>query len=435
MEKINLLIENACILTMDGKNTRFEKGFLGVKGTKIAAIGSMESLGNLEAEEKIDARGAILMPGLINAHTHISMTLFRGIADDLPLMTWLQDHIFPAEAKLNGAYAALGAELACLEMIASGTTGFCDMYLFTDHIAEVVGKAGMRALLGEAFYNFPSPCYGPIEEGFKFVENLSDQYQNHPRIDIGIAPHSPYLCAPELLQKAFEMARSRNLVLNIHLSETKSEVEQLLQQTGKTPAAFLADLGVLSPKTLAAHCVVMDEEDIRLVAESGTSIAHNAQSNMKLASGIAPVPDFLEAGIPVGLGTDGAASNNTLNMFSEMKTAALLHKVARLDPTLLPANEVLRMATIGGARCLGIADKTGSLEIGKEADCILIETRAPHMTPMYNPESHVVYAAEGSDVSHVLVAGKILYRNREFTGLDAERICARVRETVDKIWR
>lgn len=435
METMDFLIENACILTMNSANPRIEKGFLAIKGTRIADLGPMENLGDMKAREKLDAGGAILMPGFINAHTHISMTLFRGIADDLPLMTWLEKYIFPAEARLNGEYTALGAELACLEMIASGTTGFCDMYLFTDHIADVVDKAGMRAILGEAFYDFPSPCYGPIENGFSFVSGLAEDFRNHPRIGIGISPHSPYLCAPEILERAYQMAEAKDLVLNIHLSETKNEFEQIREKTGKTPTAFLSDLGVLSPRTLAAHCVVMEEEDIRIMAQSGSNIAHNAQSNMKLASGIAPVSEFVRAGIPVGLGTDGAASNNSLNMFSEMKAAALLHKVANLDPTLLPAGDVLRMATLGGARCLGISDRTGSLEKGKEADCILIETNAPHMTPLYHPESHVVYAAGKNDVSHVFVAGRLLYKNRQFTTLDAEKICARVREAVDRVWR
>ncbi|MCW7753959.1 amidohydrolase [Desulfobotulus sp. H1] len=427
---VDLFVENGWILTMDGGDRAWEKGGMAVRGEEIVAIGSMESLSHIRAEECINAAEAIVLPGFVNVHTHASMTLFRGLADDLPLMNWLENHIFPAEAKLTENLVGLGAELACLEMMASGTTTFCDMYLFENAVAEAANRAGMRAVVGEVLYDFPSPCYGPIEKGFAHVEKMIERWNSHPRITVALKPHSPYLCAPDLLQKAFQMARTHQLPFVIHLSETLAEKEKILAAYGKSPTAHLASLGVLSPQTLAAHCVVMDGEDIALLAETGTCVAHNPQSNMKLASGIAPVPAFLQAGIPVGLGTDGAASNNDLNMFSEMRTAALLHKVASGDPTVMDARTVLRMATIEGARCLGMDHKTGSLEVGKQADFILIRRNAPHMTPMYNPFSHVIYAAGRNDISDVFVAGRGVYRNRTFITLDAERICAGVREAA-----
>ena len=426
----DLLIENAWLLTMDRENTVVKKGALAIQGETILALGPLASLGSIQARERLDAQGGILMPGFVNVHTHASMTLFRGLADDLPLMRWLEDHIFPAETRLTKDLVRLGAELACLEMMGSGTTTFCDMYLFEESVAEAARDAGMRAVVGEVLYDFPSPAYGPLEQGFAQVEAMALAWKDHPRITIAVKPHSPYLCAPELLTRAFDLSEKYNLPFVIHLAETLSEARRIQEAYGKSPTAHLADLGILSPRTLAAHCVVMDERDIALFAEKGSHVAHNPQSNMKLASGIAPVPEMLAAGISVGLGTDGAASNNDLSMFSEIRAAALLHKVNRKDPTILDARTVLRMATIAGARCLGLADRIGSLEVGKQADLILIRTDSPHMTPLYHPCSHVVYAAGREDVSDVFIAGKGVYRNRAFTTLDAEAICAKAREAA-----
>ncbi|TYT75214.1 amidohydrolase family protein [Desulfobotulus mexicanus] len=426
----DILIENGWILTMDPENTVFEKGSLAISGESILAVGKAEDLSHIEAREKVDARGGVILPGFVNVHTHASMTLFRGLADDLPLMRWLEDHIFPAEARLTPELVRLGAELACLEMMASGTTTFCDMYLFENAVAEAADTAGMRAVVGEVLYDFPSPCYGPIEKGFLHVEEMIGRWKYHPRITIALKPHSPYLCAPELLSRAFDMAETHNLPFVIHLAETAAETETIKKTYGKSPVAHLADLGLLSQRTLAAHCVKMDEADIELFAMKGSSVAHNPQSNMKLASGIAPVPAFLKAGITVGIGTDGAASNNDLNMLSEMRSAALIHKVTSADPTLMDAGTILRMATIDGAKCLGLDEITGSLEEGKQADIILMDTDKPHMTPLYNPFSQVVYAAGRNDIRDVFVAGKGIYRNRCHTTLDADAICRRVREAV-----
>lgn len=429
----DILIENAWVLTMDAENRVFRKGGLAILGDKILATGPMESLSHIRAEERLDAEEGILMPGFVNVHTHASMTLFRGLADDLPLMRWLEDHIFPAESRLSKDLVRQGADLACLEMIASGTTTFCDMYLFEEGVAEAARDAGMRAVVGEVLYDFPSPSYGCLEQGFAHVEAMALAWKDHPRITIAVKPHSPYLCAPELLVRAFELAEKHNLPFVIHLAETLSEEQRIQAAYGKSPTAHLAGLGTLSPRTLAAHCVVMSENDIALFAEKGAHVAHNPQSNMKLASGIAPVPDMLAAGISVGLGTDGAASNNDLNMLSEIRAAALIHKVTRKDPTVMNARTVLRMATIEGARCLGLEDRIGSLEAGKEADLILIRTDSPHMTPLYHPCSHVVYAAGRHDISDVFIAGKRVYRNRVFTTLDGKAVCARAREAALQI--
>lgn len=418
----DLVIENGTVLTMDAADTVVETGGVAISGGRIQMVGDAAAMAAVTAKDRVDAAGGLILPGLVNTHTHGAMTLFRGLADDLPLMSWLHDHIFPAESRLTEQMVTTGAKLACLEMIASGTTTFCDMYLFEDGVATAAKEAGMRAVVGEVLYDFPSPNYGGLENGFRYVERMVDRWKEDPLITVAVEPHSPYLCAPELLQRAFALAETHDLPFVIHLSETRSEVAGIREQYGKTPTAHLADLGVLSPRTLAAHCVVMEEEDIRLLAETGTRVSHNPESNMKLASGIAPVPAMLKAGICVGLGTDGAASNNDLDLLGEMDTTAKLHKVATEDPTVTDARTVLRMATIEGAKCLGMEGEIGSLETGKQADVIVVRTDAPHMTPLYNPCSHLVYTAGRSDVSDVVIAGRIVYRNHRHCSLDPEAV-------------
>ncbi|MFZ1198552.1 MAG: amidohydrolase, partial [Desulfobacterales bacterium] len=373
-----------------------------------------------------DAGGGIIMPGLVNAHTHAAMTCFRGLADDLPLMTWLDDHIFPAEAQLDEETVYRGALLACAEMIRSGTTCFCDMYLFEDAVARAASAAGMRAVVGEVLYDFPSPNYGPIEKGFAYVERMIDTWRSDPLITVALEPHSPYLCAAGLLEKAAALARENGLPLVTHLSETRAEVDRIRASYGCTPVAWLAALGVLGPDLLACHCVVLTPEDIALLKAHDVKVAHNPESNMKLASGIAPVPELLRAGVCVALGTDGCASNNDLDLFLEMDSAAKLHKVGTLDPTVLDAATVLRMATIEGARALGLGRVTGSLEAGKTADLIVIDTARPHLTPMYNPVSHLVYTVRGSDVATVVINGRLVMENGRLLSLDEKQVMADV---------
>ncbi len=370
------------------------------------------------------------MPGLVNTHTHASMSCFRGLADDLELAAWLNDHIFPAEARLTHEMVYAGAMLACAEMILSGTTCFKDMYLFEDAVAQAVHDAGMRAVVGEVLYDFPSPNYGSIDQGFAYTENLIDKWEHHPRITIAVEPHSPYLCAPDLLVRAARLSERRNIPLAIHVSETADEVARITEKYGKSPVAHLADLGVLSPRLVACHCVVLSDHDIRLLKNADVKVSHNPESNMKLASGIAPAPDLIHAGICVGLGTDGCTSNNNLDMFTEMDMAAKIHKVNRLDPTVMDARTVVRMATIEGAKVLGLGNITGSLEKGKKADLIVIDTRKPHLTPMYNVYSHLVYAVGGSDVTASVINGRVVMEERKPMQLDPEKIMSEVKRFV-----
>lgn len=418
----DLIIKNGSVIVMDKAGLFIENGFVAVTGDTIAETASSEKLGEWEAVKTIDANGGIIMPGLVNTHTHAAMTCFRGLADDLHLMNWLNDHIFPAEAKLDHEMVYKGSMLACTEMIMSGTTTFCDMYLFEDAVAEAACESGMRAVVGEVLYNFPSPCYGPLEKGFEYTENLILKWKGSPLVSIAVEPHSPYLCSPGLLQTAFSLAKKHDTPLVIHLSETVSEVSQIKEEYKKTPVEYLAENGFLDERLIAAHCVHLSNNDMDLLERFDVKVAHNPVSNMKLASGIAPVPALAERGITVGLGTDGCASNNNLDMFREMDMCAKLHKVSTLDPTVMSAFQTLKMATIDGARVLGLDSVTGSLEKGKKADIIVINTDAPHLCPIYNPYSHLVYSACGSDVSCTVINGKVLMENRELNYLDSRKI-------------
>jgi 5-methylthioadenosine/S-adenosylhomocysteine deaminase len=429
----DLLIINGTVITMDSEDSVIENGAVAVKGENIAAVGKAGELSAFKASKIIDARGGIIMPGLINLHTHAAMTIFRGLADDLPLMTWLNDHIFPAEADLTPEKVYDGALLACAEMILSGTTCFCDMYLFEDHVAQAAKDAGMRAVVGEVLFDFPSPNYGSLEKGFTYTEMLVEKYRNDSLVNIAVEPHSPYLCAPGLLEKASLLAEKYNLPLVIHVSETKSEVFRIKERYGLTPVGFLSSLGVLSPNLLACHCVHLTEDDIALLKKHDVKVAHNPESNMKLASGIAPVPELLKKGLCVGIGTDGCASNNNLDIFHEMSMAAKLGKIHALDPAAMDAGSVLRMATIDGARALGLSGITGSLEPGKKADIIILDTRKPHLTPMYNPVSHLVYAARGSDVTTSVINGKLIMEDRKLLSFDISKIAGKVMKIAKDI--
>jgi len=427
MESVDILINNAWVLTMDPENTLFEKGAVAVSGDRIAAVGDGLALtASHRAEKTVDARGGIVMPGLVNAHTHAAMTCFRGIADDLPLMTWLNDHIFPAEAKLTFDMVYQGTLLACAEMLLSGTTTFCDMYLFEDAAAQAAKAVGMRAVVGEVIYDFPSPNYGPVEAGLKYTEDLIEKWRDDPLITIAVEPHSVYVCSPDLLQKAGAIAEKNSAPLIIHVAETQKEVADVMEKYRRTPVAHLADLGILGPKVIADHCVALTPEDMAMLKRFDVKVAHNPESNMKLASGIAPVPELLNHGITVGIGTDGCASNNNLDIFQEMDMAAKLHKVNHLDPTVMDARTVVRMATIDGARVLGLEDTTGSLEVGKKADIIIVDVNRPHLVPMYDVYSHLVYAVNGSDVVAAMVNGNFLMEDRVLTTVDANAVMTAV---------
>jgi 5-methylthioadenosine/S-adenosylhomocysteine deaminase len=430
----DLLITNGLVLTMDAQQRAIPDGAVAICAGRIAAVGRADEFAAGKPGRVIDARGGIVMPGLVNTHTHAAMTLLRGLADDLPLMSWLNDHVFPAEAAMDAQKVYCGSLLACAEMILSGTTTFCDMYLFEDAVARAAQTAGMRAVVGEVLFDFSSPNYGALAQGFTYTETLIEAYRGDPLITIAVEPHSPYLCAPEVLTRAFDLAGRHGVPMVIHLAETAGEVATIRERYGRTPVEHLDALGVLAPSVLACHCVALNEHDIELLKRHDVKVSHNPESNMKLASGIAPVPRLLEAGVCVGLGTDGAASNNNLDLFLEMDTAAKLHKVHRLDPTVLDAGTVLRMATSDGARALGLSDRIGSLEAGKQADVIILDTRKPHLVPMYHPASQVVYAARGSDVATVLINGRVVMENGCILTFDVEqameeanRIAAQIR--------
>ncbi|MBW1616224.1 MAG: amidohydrolase [Deltaproteobacteria bacterium] len=430
---IDILISNGILVSMDKTTPYIKDGAVAVKKDKIVFAGDKKDMPVYKPITTIDAKGGIIMPGLVNTHTHAPMTCFRGLADDLPLMTWLNDYIFPAEANLNPDMVYKGSLLACAEMIMSGTTCFCDMYIFEDFVAKAAKTAGMRALVGEGLFDFDSPNYGPLEKGFDYTKMLAEKWEQDDLISIAVMPHSPYLCAPPLLKKALLISEKYSLPLVIHLSETKKEVSIIKNNYGATPVKHLANIGALSPSLVACHAVVLTEEDIPLLKKHNVKVSHNPQSNMKLASGIAPVPKLMKNGICVGLGTDGCASNNDLDMFSEMDSAAKLHKVKELDPTVLDALTVLKMATVNGASVLGMKDKIGSIETGKKADIIIVDINKPHLTPMYAPCSHLVYSVTGGDVTTSVINGKLIMENRKLLTLDIEKIMADVRDIAKKI--
>ncbi len=432
-EQADLIIRNGWVLTMDPEDRLIENGAVAVRGDAVAAVGPAEDMAGWTAERTMDVRGGVIMPGLVNVHTHAAMTCFRGLADDLPLMTWLNDHIFPAESKLDAEGVYRGAVLACAEMILSGTTCFCDMYLFEDAAARAAADVGVRAVVGEVLYDFPSPNYGPIEKGFEYTKRLLNKWAGHPLISVAVEPHSPYLCSPDLLREAAAVARQNDAPLVIHISETEAEVSDIRKKYGKTPVAHLAEIGVLGPDLLACHCVALTAADIDLLKAHDVKVAHNPESNMKLASGIAPVPALLDAGICVGLGTDGCSSNNNLDMFAEMDAAAKLHKVKTMDPTAADAHTLLKMATIDGARALGLDTHIGSLEPGKKADIIIIDTHKPHLTPMYNPPSLLVYCVSGADVRTVLINGRTVMEDRELLSADVGAAMRHVNAVADRI--
>lgn len=432
-DEADLLLTGEILLPMNGRGP-IEKGSVAIKGGSILAVGSRaDLLKGFNPLKELNLAGHLIMPGLINTHTHAAMSLFRGLADDLPLMEWLNNYIFPAEKHIDAELVNLGTKLACLEMIRSGTTTFKDMYLFEEAVAQAASDMGIRAVAGEVLYDFPSPNYGPIGAGFEYTLRMIERWKTHPLINAAVEPHSPYLCSPDLLKRANEIALNTDSMLILHVSETKDEVKTIKERFGTTPIRHLERLGVLGPHVLAVHCVWLDDEEIRILAKHQVKVAHCPESNMKLAAGIAPIPHMLDAGVCVGLGTDGCASNNNLDLFQEMDSAAKLHKVHTFDPTVMNARTVLEMATVKGACALGLGDKTGSLEPGKKADIIAIDIDQPHLLPLYNIPSQLVYAALGADVDTVIINGKVLLYNRQFTQCDPQGIIDEANKWAKKI--
>lgn len=413
----DLLVTADLLVTQDAQRRVLKDAAVAVRDGRILALGPRNELGGCLAVRTLRLGRALLMPGLINGHTHVSMTLFRGLADDLPLMEWLSQHIFPREQHLTAELVELGALLGCAEMMRTGTTAFTDMYLMENAVASAVDLAGLRCVLGEALFAFPSPAYDVVERGYALVRELAGRYANHPRLRVAVMPHSLYTTSPAILEACRDLAEELSLSLHLHVAETQTEVAACLKNSGKRPLALCQAHGLLGPRTTLAHAVMLDEEELDILAASGAQAVHNPRSNMKLASGVAPVPGMLARGMLPGLGTDGAASNNALNLFGEMSACALLHKVHQGDPTVCPAGAVLDMATLGGAAALHWPE-LGRLEPGGPADMIALDLDSPNLQPLYNPVSHLVYAASGHEVRMTMVAGRVLYQDGHWLTLD-----------------
>jgi 5-methylthioadenosine/S-adenosylhomocysteine deaminase len=434
-DKVDLLVAGGTVVTMDGQRRIIEGGAVAIRGDSIVAVGPRAEIENrFEATQTIDARGALVLPGLINGHAHAAMSLFRGLADDLALDEWLQKYIFPAEARnVTPDFVEWGTKLGVLEMLRGGITTYADMYYFEDVVARVTKEAGMRGVLGETIIDFPAPDNKTLDQTFAYTQKYLDHWKGDPLIIAAVAPHSIYTCSEKTLQDAAALARRNGAPILIHIAEAQFELEQSRAKHGATPVAYLERAGFLGPDVVGAHCVWVDQADIATLAHFNVGCIHNPSSNMKTAAGVMPVPEMLAAGEPIGLATDGAASNNNQDLFEEMDLAAKLQKVARMDPRVLPAKQVVEMATINGARALHLEKIIGSLETGKKADLILVDTGAPHATPMYDVYSELVYALKASDVRTVVIAGKIVMRDRQMLTLDEKEILAKAEEYKKKI--
>jgi len=425
--RTDILIVNGLVVTCDSEDIFIKNGWVAVNDNRIEMVGHAGSEEKPEAKDIINADGCIVMPGLINTHTHLPMSLFRGLADDLPLMEWLNSHIFPAEAAhINPESVYTSTLLSCAEMLLTGTTTCCDGYFYEDQVAEAVSTTGLRAVLGHGIIDFPAPGVSDPKKNVSHASAFAEKWIGKTdEIIPSIFCHSAYTCSEHTLKKAKAVADNNRLLFQIHAAETAQEKKKIVSDHGLTPIQYLDRIGILDENTLIVHGVWMDKEDISIVSTSKAKIAHCPESNMKLGSGIAPVWEQINAGITVGIGTDSCASNNDLDMFSEIDCAAKLQKVKYLDPSILDAKAVIKMATIDGARAIGIDHLTGSLEPGKQADIIIVDIKKPHLIPMYNPFSHIVYAARGSDVQDVLVAGRVLVRNRKLLTIDMDEIFLR----------
>jgi 5-methylthioadenosine/S-adenosylhomocysteine deaminase len=431
----DLLILGGTVVTMDSDRRVIEDGGVAIKDGNIVAVGTRAEIASrYRASQKIDATGKAVMPGLINAHTHIPMTLFRGLADDLNLNDWLTKFIFPAEAKnVTEDFVRVGTQLGLAEMIRGGTTTYCDMYYFEDAIAEETSKAGVRGVLGETVIDFPVADNKTNAEAMAYTEKFIARWKGNALITPAIAPHAPYTVSEEHLKAIRALANRTGAPIVIHVAETKKEVDDVTAAHGAGPVAYLARIGLLGKDVIAAHVVHPSDAEVGLLAQLGVGVVHNPQSNMKLASGTAPVPEMLRRKVSVGLGTDGAASNNDLNMWEEMDTAAKLHKLIGGDPTVLTAQQALEMATIGGARALHLDRQIGSLEVGKRADLVLVDLDDLNQTPMFNIYSDLVYATKANDVRTVVIQGKIVMRDRTLLTLNELVIKQKARDYRVKI--
>ena len=432
---MNILINNGIILPMNASNEDkpYFNGYVGIEGERIAFVSSNpdEAKAFLAKHKddctQIDASGKVVMPGLINTHTHVAMALLRGISDDVPLMEWLEQHIWPIEGKMGYQEVYDGARLGILEMLMGGTTTFVDMYPYEEAIAEAAESAGIRAVV--------SPC--PMDFRMEHFENdwrqVKKRFSGSRLVTMWMGPHAVYTLSGEHLQRSISLSKELGIGSHVHLAETQTEQDNCMAQHGMSPTEYLEKEGLFSTKTLAAHCVVMSDHDIEILARHGVSVAHNPQSNMKLASGIAPVRKMLDAGINVAIGTDGASSNNDLDMWEEMRTASLLQKVATMDPCAIPAYTALQMATVNGAKAIGREGKLGVLAAGAFADILLVDIEKAHLYPHTNLISELVYSTHASDVDTVIVNGKIVVKNRKCLSMNAAEVCATAQKQIDTL--
>ncbi len=436
------VLHGGLVVTMNAKEDIWNDGAVAVRGGQIVAVGPTPALlARVDAAEMVDCTGQVIVPGLINAHTHVPMSLLRGLADDLRLDVWLLGYMMPVEKEFVGEdFCHWGTLLSCAEMIQTGVTCFNDMYYFEDAVAQAVETTGMRAILGQTILKFPSPDASSYDESLAYCRGFIERWRQHPRIVPSVAPHAPYTSTPEMIEACIALAVEYNVPLHIHLSETALEVLDSRRANGQPPVAYVNQLGLFQAKVIAAHCVHIDEGEMRILATARAGVAHNPTSNLKLASGVAPVVRMRALGVPVGIGTDGQASNNDQDLLEEMRLAALLPKGTMGDPTLLPARDVFAMATIEGARALHLDHLIGSLEPDKRADLAVISLDSPHLVPRYdatlsNIYSHLVYAAKASDVRHVMVDGQWLLRAGEHQTIDIARVTQEARRLAAGINR
>ncbi|MBD2597963.1 amidohydrolase [Nostoc spongiaeforme FACHB-130] len=424
-QRVEMIVGGDFVVTMNDAQPVIKNGAVAINNGKIVALDTEDKiLAAYRASKRLPGEGKVLMPGLVNGHSHTAMVLFRGLADDLSLQDWLQNYIFPAEGQfVNENFIRVGETLACWEMISGGTTTFVDMYFKPDVAARVVERCGLRAVIAPSSIDFPSPGFRGWDDAFAAAVDFVKRWKGrNPRIIPALAPHAPYTVSPEHLTQAIQAARQYDVPLTIHLAETQTEVQDIQQRYNATPVQHLENLGFLESRVFAAHVVWPNESEIALMAKRGVGVIHNPDSNLKLASGFAPVPAMVQAGIQVGLGTDGAASNNDLDMWEAIRLTALIHKGKSLDPTTLPAKTVLRMATLGGAEALGLADKIGAIKVGLQADLIQVDLTSAHLTPLYDVISHLVYAAKAQDVDTVIVDGQVLMSERQVFTVNTEQI-------------
>lgn len=433
--QVSLVVTNGVVITMDADGTVLQNGAVAVDGSTIVGVGPADALRRqFQSADTIDAGGQVIMPGLINTHTHAPMVLFRGLADDVALTDWLNHYIFPAEAKLvSPDFVRAGARLAALEMIESGTTTFADMYYFEEEIAKETKAAGLRGILGQTIIQFAVADAKTPADALVRAERFINDYRDDPLITPAVAPHAMYTLDGPTLKAARDVSLRYHVPTLIHLAETRDEVKTAQERFKASPVAYLDSLGFFGPGVIAAHGVWVSDADIAVLEARRVGISHNPESNMKLASGIAPITAYLRAGVAVGLGTDGAASNNDLDMFEAMRQASLLAKVSTFDPQAISARTALEMATIRGARALGMEARIGSLERGKRGDLIVVNMDSARQTPMYDPVSHLVYVTRGDDVRDTIVDGKVLMRNRHVLTLDEPAILAEARAWADKV--